>query len=124
MQLCGNQLLKHLDHSLDVLIVNMEFLLDVREVVPYPVVHIQKAGDTIEVQPSSRDEPSWSTEDIASPSGRYQPITIRTASLHEDDLVRARLVLEETFNHMDLVEPFGRITEALRLLAKEDQRFR
>ncbi|MBC8493149.1 MAG: hypothetical protein H8D43_05120 [Chloroflexi bacterium] len=123
VELCGKQLLKHLDHTLDLLTVGAEFLLDVRDFVPCPVVHVQKAGDAIEIQANGRGEQGWARQQIASPSGRFQPIVIRTAHEREDDLDRARSLVEETFTHMDLLEPFERITQALELLARGDSRF-
>jgi hypothetical protein len=123
VELCGKQLLKQLDHVPGVLLVSERFLLDVRDIVAYPVVHVQKAGDAIELRTDGTTERSWAKRQIASPAGRFQPIDICTAGEHEDDLERARALVEDAFAHMDLLEPFSRIAQALELLAKEDQRF-
>lgn len=123
VELCGRQLLKHTDHRLELLVVNQRYLLEMRGIIAYPVVHIEKAGEAIEVKADTVVNGSWTTEQVNSPSGRFQPIFIRTASDHADDLPRSRLLVEEAFAHTDLVEPFERIAQALVLLAKEDKRF-
>jgi hypothetical protein len=123
VELCGKQLVKHLDHTLGLLAVSVSFLLDVRDFVPCPVVHVQKAGDPIEVETRTGAEQGWSRQQIASPSGRFQPIVIDTAREHKDDLDRARILVEEAFTHMDLLEPFERIARAVEMLPREDSRF-
>lgn len=122
VQLCGKQLLHNVDHTPDLLIVSASFLLDVREVAAYPVVHIQKTGDAIEIRTEEGVE-RGARQQMSSPSGRFQPVDVRAAVGHQDDLDRSRPLLEEAFTNMDLVEPFTRIEKALELLAKEDQRF-
>jgi len=123
VELCGKQLFKHLDHALGLLAVNARFLLNVRDFVPCPVVHVQKAGDAIEVQTRGDAEQGWSRQQITSPSGRFQAIVIDTAREYKDDLDRARMLVEEAFTHMDLLEPFERIARAVEMLPREDSRF-
>jgi len=123
VELCAKQLVRQLKRNMDLLVVSDEFLVDVREFIPCPVIHIQRAGDAIEVKTEGVSGPGWVKRQISSTSGRYQPIIIRTTSDHEDDIERARASVEDAFSHMDLLEPFERITKALELLAREDSRF-
>jgi hypothetical protein len=122
VQLCGKQLLHKMDHTPELLVVSDPLLLDMREIAAYPVVHIQKTGDAFEIKIGENVERGAKAK-MSSASGRFQPVDVRTAAGHEDDLDRTRPLLEEAFKNMDLVEPFARIEKALELLAKEDQRF-
>ena len=123
IELCGKQLLTHLDHSLDLLIVSEEFLLGVRDFVPCPTVHVQRAGDVIEIEADRVTGRSLFKQQITSSSGRYQPVVIGVGREHKDDVERGRALLEKTFTHVDLLEPFERITRALELLAQENHNF-
>jgi hypothetical protein len=123
VELCGERLLTRLDHELDLLLVSNRYLLDIREIVPCPVLYLERAGDAIEVEPSAGDTRTWAARSVTSPSGRFQPIAVALPRDWEEDLERARPLLEEAFGHVDLLEPFGRISRALELLAKEDERF-
>lgn len=123
VELCGERLLTSLDHDMDLLIVSRRYLLDIREMVPCPVVHLERVGDAIEVESDARAPQTWATGRVDSPSGRFQPVKVRVPSEWEDDLDRCRAVLEEAFDHLDLTEPFDRVSRALKLLAKEDRRF-
>lgn len=123
VELCGERLLTHLDHEPELLVVSHRYLLEVRKLVPCPVTYLERAGDAIEVDSHGGSSRAWAAKSIASPSGRFQPVAVAVPRDWEEDLDRARPVLEESFGHMDLLEPFDRITRALELLAKEDHRF-
>ncbi len=123
VELCGGRLLTGLDHDVDVLIVSRPCLLDIRETVPCPVVYLERLGDAIEVQSDAPDQRAWAMGRVDSPSGRFQPVAVRVSSNWADDVERSRPALEEAFEHLDLLEPFDRVSRALELLAKEDRRF-
>ena len=122
-ELCGKQLLRNPDHTPEILLVSADILLGVRDFVAYPVVYVKRAGDSIEVDVEGLGRPGLAKQDVHSPSGRFQPVTIRTTPAHEDDLARALTLLEEAFSSVDLVEPFQRIAQAVDRLATEDARF-
>lgn len=123
VELCGERLLTGLDHEIDLLIVSQRYLLDIREAVSCPVMYLERAGDAIEVESNAGDSRAWATGRVTSASGRFQPVAVTVLGEWEQDLERGRAMLEEAFGRMDLLEPFERMSRALELLAKEDQRF-
>ena len=120
VELCGKQLLRTLQHGLNLMLVNMDYLLQVRSMCSFPVVLVQKAGSAIHVQAAS--DGLSSTEHFES-SGRFQPISLSTAPGYEGDLDEARPLVHETLKSLDLLEPFDRIDKALKLLQSHDKKF-
>jgi hypothetical protein len=111
-------LLKKLDKIPDILLVDNNCLLDVRAFSSCPVVYISRAGDSIEIK--SLDAPSKKS---VIPSTKFQPVAAQPARGFEHDLDQVTALLQNTFDRIDLFEPFSRISTALEMLAAEDQRF-
>jgi len=122
VELCAKRLVEVLDHRLNLLVVNARFLLDVRPSCNYPVIFIERVGEAIEVAlPDAVTSPPKSR--VACPSGRFQPIYVSAHSNYAQDLSESRPLVENTFSHLDLLEPFERIATALKALAQQDGRF-
>lgn len=122
VELCAKRLVEALDHKLTLLVVNARFLLDVRPSCNYPVMFIERVGEAIEVAPADAvTSPPKSR--VACPSGRFQPIYVSADSNHAEDLSASRALVENTFSHLDLIEPFERVSTALKVLVQQDNRF-
>lgn len=121
VELCGKPLFALLQNKPSILIVESEILLELRSAVSCPVVLVRKAGEAIEVSASGGKRSPLIR--IESTSGKYQPLVITTHPAYADDFSSTRAIVEEAFASFDLMEPFGRISKALEMLAKQDQRF-
>jgi len=123
VELCGRPLLASLDHDPSILLVDRDFLLDLQPLSAYPVVFAARAGEAIEVQTQSRDEIGWIRHRITSRPGRFQPIDLQVHPDWEEQLDAIRPKVEDAFARLDLLEPFDRIVQALRVLAAQDSRY-
>jgi hypothetical protein len=123
VELCGRPLLASLDHSPSILLVDRDFLLDLQPLSSCPIVLVARAGEAIEVQMRSGDERTWIRRRVSSPAGRFQPIDVRAHQDREGELDVIVPKVESIFGHLDLLEPFDRIAQALIVLAAQDSRF-
>lgn len=119
IQLCGIPLIKSLQLKPTLIIVNKEFLLEVREDSPYPLIFFRRAGEAIEVEPSD----SKKRVRIDCPTGRFQPIIIMPHPDFVEDEEKAKEILDSIFSHLDPYEPFERMQKAVEVLGKQDNRF-
>jgi len=122
VELCAKPLLKNISHTIQLLVVNQEFLLDVRMNVDFPVVLIRKVGEAIEVSSTENTEIGRKIR-IDSTSGRFQPVQISTFRDSSDELDQVKPLVEKLYSDIDLLEPFERIERALKALATQDKRF-
>ncbi len=102
-----------------VVIVDTSMLLELREHVRLPVIHLEKHGDAF-----SADGDAAERRRLESTIPGYQSITARCHRDHEDDYELVRDKFEETFDRMNLLEPFERISIAFKVLMARDSRFR
>ncbi|MBC8358135.1 MAG: hypothetical protein ISS41_08485 [Candidatus Aminicenantes bacterium] len=122
-KLCGIPLIQSIQSKPSIIIVDKEFLLDVREESPCPLIFLHRAGEVMEVESSDSKKSTLKKERIESSTGRYQPIIIMAHSDYEEDRDTARKILEEIFSHLDPYEPFERMNKAVEVLGKQDNRF-
>jgi len=124
VELCGKPLLEAVDHKLELVFVTPGYMLGVRPSSASPVVHIEKTGQIIEMMPVGKTAaPSDNQDRLDLPGGQFQPITLVFAPEFADDLRTIRPLVEQMSSKFDLLEPFGRITRALTVLAQEDPKF-
>lgn len=121
--LIGRPLLRALKQPYGVVVVRREALLDLRPGIQTPVV--QLVHDT-QVGFGEGDEepgvPSESTPRVLNnPQGLFEPVTLVSQQLHDDDVRAARPLLELIFLKHDLLEPFGRIATALDVLHEQSK---
>lgn len=119
--LCGIPLIESIQNKPSLIIVQKEFLLDVRNTSPCPVIFIRRAGEVIEIKTS---DTKLKRERIDCSTGRFQPIIYSPHPEFEEDLQPAREILEKIFTYFDPLEPFERMSKAIETLAKQDERFR
>lgn len=131
--LYGSTLLAHLAQELfaiplmealreepNVVLVRDETLLDIRLQVECPVLHVRRQGETIEMPKGSERESQATSEVIACPSGRFQPVVLTPHWQYREEARRVRGELEPVFARMDLLEPFERVGRALEELARQE----
>jgi hypothetical protein len=123
VELCGKEILRVLKHDLDLLVVGDEILLGIRVATEFPVVTMQRSGEVIEVA-TADGTAAYRSQEVVSPSGRFQPVTVRTLVGYDSDLEKASLLLGDASAHVDPLEPFERIVKALEALAGQEARFR
>ena len=125
-QLVGLPLVKALTTTPVFCCVEEPILLQLRNDVDLPIVHLQRLGEVLsvdELQPDSSNSPP-KPERIDSERGGFQPMSATFLSGYESDLGTIGDDLQRVFNQIDLLEPFDRIATAINTLAKRDERFR
>jgi hypothetical protein len=103
IELCGKPLLQSIQNKPSLVVVEREYLLDVRAFSPYPVIFVRRAGEIIEVTPSNSATPISPKFRVECSTGRFQPIVITTHPDYSDDLA-IRPDIEEVFAHLDFLE--------------------
>jgi hypothetical protein len=118
VELCGKSLVRQLARKPEAILVPKRDLLEIGTDATPAVVAIWRAGEQLSVAPdNSGPHGTINPQEGAQPliyEGRF-----RDAS-KEADTLRA---LEDFSARFDLIETFGRMREALKLLPKEDKRY-
>lgn len=124
VELCGKPLMQSVQHPPSLLLVNREFLLDVRQASGCPVVFVRQAGEAIDVEPADTSDVGVKRERLDCPTGRFQPIVFSVhPEYYDEDGLSAREMLEKVFRHLEPGEPFERAARAIVELARQDKRF-
>ena len=123
VNLCGIPLFKSIQNLPSLLLVQNEFLLDVRKAISHPVVYIRRAGEAIDLSSSDDPKTTLKRERIDCPTGKFQPVIFTPHPDFNDDITGAREILEKIFNYLDPLEPFDRMAKAVEVLGKQDKRF-
>lgn len=123
VDLCGIPLIKSIKNEPSIIVVCKDFLLDVRRESSCPVIFIRRAGEAIDIKQSESSNTTLKRERIDCPTGRFQPIVLSSHPSFYDDIESAKETLEKVFSHLDLFEPFERMSKAIEVLAKQDKRF-
>jgi hypothetical protein len=122
--LCGVPLAKSLQHKPSLLLVPQEFLLGVRNEVPWPTAYLRRAGKAIDISVPGDATGTLQRQRIDCVTGRFQPIVLSTHPEHPEDNPLAAKILGEVFKTLDPLEPFERISKALDALGQQEPRFR
>ena len=123
INLCGMPLIKSIQSRLSLIVVQKEFLLEVRTASSCPVVFIRRAGEAIEINTSESSETTSKRERIDCSTGKFQPIVFVPHPGFVDDITSARETLENIFSYFDPLEPFDRMAKAIEVLGNQDKRF-
>jgi len=123
VNLCGIPLFKSIQNIPSLIMVDKEFLLDVRKVISCPVIFIRRAGEAIDLKSSNTAETNLIRERIDCTTGRFQPLTLTSHPDFSDDITVARDILGKIFSYLDPIEPFERMAKAIEVLGKQDKRF-
>lgn len=123
VNLCGVPLFKSIQNIPSLIVVDKEFLLDVRKAISLPVIFIRRAGEAIDLKPTTGAESNFKRERVDCATGRFQPIVFTPHPDFNDDITVAREILEKVFSYLDPLEPFERMLKAIEVLGKQDKRF-
>jgi len=123
VKLCGIPLIESIQIKPSLIVVNKDFLVEVRVACHYPLVFLSRAGEAIDINSSDSEDTKVRKERIDCSSGRFQPIIVSPHPNFHDDISEAREILEDIFNYLDPLEPFERIRSAIEIIGKRDQRF-
>jgi len=123
VHLCGIPLIKTVKSLPSLIIVPQVYLLEVRPGIDFPVVLVQRAGDVIEVETPIDKKPIIERERLECPTKKFQPIIFAPHPHFYDDRAVSREILGQIFGYLDPLEPFERMSKALHILSKQDQRF-
>lgn len=114
VELTARPLLSALKEKPNAVLVTQEDFIEVRALIQTPLLVVSKQGSSIAGQVDS-DKPT-KTELLDSPSGKFEPITVTCHWQHKDDIHTTLPDLSSLFSRFDLIEPFTRINNALKLL--------
>jgi len=124
IQLSGVPLLHSIQLEPSLIIVNKDFLLNVRDESPCPVIFLYRAGEAIEVGSPGPTTSPLKRDRIESSAGRFQPVVVRAHPNYDEDRDPAIKIIEQIFSHLDPCEPFERMEKAIEVLGKQDDRFK
>jgi hypothetical protein len=114
VELTARPLLAALKEKHDAVIVTQDDFLELRRLIAQPLLIVSKQGSKVATQ-QDPDNPAKS-ELLSSPTGKFEPVTVTCHWQHPEDIDATTANLASIFSRFDLVEPFARITNALKLL--------
>lgn len=118
VELCGKSLVRQLARKPGAILVADRNLLDIGSETEIAVVALWRAGEQLSVATeNSANHGTLNPQEGAQPliyEGRFRDASQQTDTLR---------LLESSSTRFDLVETFGRMREALKLLPKEDKRY-
>jgi hypothetical protein len=116
LELMGKPLLQALRESLDIVLVNDRWLLNLREQMDKPIVFLRPQGAEV-IQESTNDQEAPA---IIQPfSDEFEPVVVQSFPGQAEDLAFARPLLQECSARIDILEPFQRIGKALAKVHEE-----
>ena len=130
LELCGKPLIDAITTHPVACLVETRRNVALRELVSLPVLFVQKLGEILTPESSqSGGTPGTASgqsrsERLDSHESGFAPLSVLCQAGYDEDLEEAKAALEQVFQHVDLVEPFERITTALQVVSERDERFR
>jgi hypothetical protein len=123
VELCGTPLIEATTNKPALIMVDKDFLIDIRIKSEYPLIYIRRAGEAVEVRSSTGEDTASIRERVDSATGRFQPIVFEAHQRFDDDRLCAKRILDEVFKDIDPLEPFERMGKAIEVLARQDSKF-
>lgn len=117
VELTARPLLAALKEKYDAVLVTQNDFIELRKLIEKPLLIVSKQGSTIATKQDS-DNPTKS-ELLTSPSGKFEPVTVTCHWQHAEDIDATLPDLGNLFSRFDLIEPFSRIGNALKLLHEQ-----
>jgi hypothetical protein len=118
VELTARPLLSALNETPQAVLVTQRDFMDLRKFVDSPLLLVAKQGQALAEKES--DGSQARSELLASPSGRFEPVTVTCHWQHPEDTAATREDLGNLFSRFDLTEPFARIANALALLHEKN----
>jgi len=123
LQLCGKPLVESLQKEPDLIVVSQPELIPLGEQVRPNLVHLERAGETLEVQDLSSN--TTSKRQLSSESGRFEPINVNYPKTYDQQRKsEIEAFVQDAFNGIDLLEPFTRVDVAVNTLKQMDDGFK
>lgn len=117
VELVGVPLVQAVQVSPDVVLVQQEEFLPLRERCDRPLLLARRQGK--DMQLSEEDGKTQPEELLSSPSGKFTPVVVTCHWDFADDIAQCKEGLGWTFANCDLVEPFERVKTALATLHEQ-----
>jgi len=118
-ELCGKPLRSQLRSKPMCCIVARPTDVGLRDYIDLPVFYIEPLGKRFTVEKDSSTDSSNSPMKLESATGSFDSLSVTNSESHpEDQQLLPRL--QAVFESIDPLEPFERITTALKMLQKED----
>lgn len=114
VELTARPLLKVVKEKYDAVFVAQDEFIELRKSIEKPLLVVLKQGSTLATQQESGNPAK--SELLSSPSGKFEPVTLTCHWQHTSDIDSALPDLGNLFSRFDLIEPFARIGNALKLL--------
>jgi hypothetical protein len=111
IEVMGKPLINAIQELVDVYLVDDPVLLKLRQSVEKPVVYARRQGSQSRGNGSTGQD---ATALISSPSGSFDPVVIESFEENKDDVREASVLLETASRNLDILEPFSRLTLAMR----------
>lgn len=117
VELVGVPLVKNVQTSPDVVLVQQEEFLSLRTRCDQPLLLARRQGEDMQVaEDGGKQQPE---ELLSSPSGKFTPVVVSCHWDYPDDVAQCKEGLGWTFANCDLVEPFERVKTALATLHEQ-----
>jgi hypothetical protein len=118
VELTARPLLAALKEKPDVVLVIQADFIELRSLIDIPLFIVSKQGSTLATQQDA--DKLTKSELLTSTAGKFEPVTVTCHWQHADDLKLTMPDLDKLFARFDLVEPFARIDNALKLLHEKN----
>jgi len=117
VELVGKPLVKAVQSSPDVVLVQQEEFLSLRTKCEQPVLLSRRQGEEMQLaEESGKSQPE---EVLSSSSGKFAPVVVTCHWDYPDDIMQCKDGLGWMFSNCDLVEPFERVKTALETLHEQ-----
>jgi hypothetical protein len=117
VELVGAPLVKNVQTSPDVVLVQQEEFLTLRTRFDKPLLLARRQGQDMQLSEEvGKGQPE---ELLSSPSGKFAPVVVTCHWDYPGDIAQCKQGLGWTFAICDLVEPFERVKTALRTLHEQ-----
>lgn len=116
VELTARPLLSAVKEKYDAVFVTQNDFIELRNLIDKPLLVVAKQGSTLATQQES--ETLAKSELLASPSGKFEPVVVTCHWQHSSDIGSTLPDLGSLFSRFDLIEPFARIRNALKLMHK------
>ena len=117
VELVGAPLVQNVKAAPDVVLVQQEEFLDLRNRYDKPLLLARRQGQDMQVfEEGGKQQPE---EILSSPSGKFSPVVVTCHWDYPDDIAQCKQGLGWISASCDLVEPFERVVTALRTLHEQ-----
>src|SRR4030042_3904194 len=99
VHLCGIPIMQSVQNKPSFVLVNKQFLMDVRTGYDCPIIFIRKAGEAIDIESSQGDKMQSPKVIVDCSNGKYQPISLTCPLGFNDVLSSAKDILKQAFNY-------------------------